>query len=131
MLQATLFAMFLTQGAAATKSDTATRSVAPQAEVDFTTGEALLTLCEKYEGEVSATVLACASYIQGFLDATSAEDEILTAVPRGAEMCLPKSATYRQHTLVVLKYLRDHPERLHEPRGTLALEALVLAYPCP
>jgi Rap1a immunity proteins len=32
---------------------------------------------------------------------------------------------------IVVKWLRDHPERLHEPRSGLVLEALRDAFPCP
>ena len=31
---------------------------------------------------------------------------------------------------VVAKWLREHPERLHEPRGTLTIAALRDAFPC-
>jgi hypothetical protein len=45
-------------------------------------------------------------------------------------ICIPESATVSQDERVVLKFLRDHPERLHERDTQLVFEALKQAFPC-
>lgn len=44
--------------------------------------------------------------------------------------CAPAEMTNKQAMLVVEKYLSDHPERLHEARAVLILDALKHAFPC-
>ena len=49
-------------------------------------------------------------------------------------LCLPKGGVTNGQAarvgLVVLRYLRDHPEQLHEKASFLAVLALVDAFPC-
>ena len=46
-------------------------------------------------------------------------------------ICFPDGAgSPGQLTHVVVKWLRDHPERLHEPKTILTLDALGDAFPC-
>ena len=45
--------------------------------------------------------------------------------------CAPKEVTVGQLVLVIVKFLRDHPERLHQGRAALTMEALTTAFPCP
>jgi hypothetical protein len=40
------------------------------------------------------------------------------------EICLPNEATIAQLARVVVKWLREHPERLHELKSFLVMEAL-------
>ena len=47
------------------------------------------------------------------------------------QVCLPEGLSSGQLLLVIVKFLRDHPERLHEARGFLALEAAKASFPCP
>ena len=44
--------------------------------------------------------------------------------------CLPKGSTYGQYARIVVKYLQDHPEELHQDEFDLAVGALVIAFPC-
>ena len=44
--------------------------------------------------------------------------------------CYPDTASMGQSIKVVEKYLRDNPNKLHEKRGGLVLDALKKAYPC-
>jgi len=44
--------------------------------------------------------------------------------------CGPDEVPILQLARVVVKWLREHPERLHEPKGVLAIEALRDAFPC-
>ena len=46
------------------------------------------------------------------------------------EFCSPKGVSIGQAVAVVIKYIEARPERMHEPFGGLALEALTAAWPC-
>jgi hypothetical protein len=48
---------------------------------------------------------------------------------RGA--CIPERAPVSQLARVLVKWLREHPERLHEPRYILTKDAFKEAFPCP
>jgi hypothetical protein len=44
--------------------------------------------------------------------------------------CISAMITNAQAVRVVVRYLRNHPERLHEPLADLVLAAFVDAWPC-
>jgi hypothetical protein len=44
--------------------------------------------------------------------------------------CVPDNATLLQVARVLVKWLREHPERLHEPKGALTIASLHDAFPC-
>jgi Ssp1 endopeptidase immunity protein Rap1a len=48
----------------------------------------------------------------------------------GLAWCSRPGVTLGQTMDVVSKYLRDNPEKLHEPAGLLVLNALGNAFPC-
>jgi hypothetical protein len=48
----------------------------------------------------------------------------------GQEFCSPKGVSIDEAVAVVIKYIEARPERMHEPFGGLALEALIAAWPC-
>jgi hypothetical protein len=48
----------------------------------------------------------------------------------GNRFCQPKGVTNSQAVAVVVKYIEARPERMHEPFGDLAIEALTAAWPC-
>jgi Rap1a immunity proteins len=60
----------------------------------------------------------CAGYVAGLVYA------------RSVFLCVPESATPEQGVRVVIRYIEARPERMHEPFGKLALEALEEAWPC-
>ncbi len=49
---------------------------------------------------------------------------------QGYKICVPDDATAGQLEQVVQKYLREHPEKLHESAGSLSAEAIYAAFPC-
>jgi hypothetical protein len=53
-----------------------------------------------------------------------------SSLPEGYRTCPPKTATHGQKIRVVIRYLEQQPERLHEPFNGLVLEALSSAWPC-
>jgi hypothetical protein len=44
--------------------------------------------------------------------------------------CIPDGVTLGQKTLVVIKYLTEYPELLHEPDTVLIIKAFMQAFPC-
>jgi len=48
-----------------------------------------------------------------------------------ANTCIPDEASIGQLARVVVKWLREHPEKLHELKSFLVMEALKNAFPCP
>jgi hypothetical protein len=49
----------------------------------------------------------------------------------GGQFCPSDTITYGQEQKIVLKYLNDHPEKLHLPSTFLVREAFRGAFPCP
>jgi len=45
-------------------------------------------------------------------------------------ICIPATATSAQSVSVVVRYLRNHPERLHEEFPFLVMDAFSDAWPC-
>jgi len=75
-------------------------------------------------GEVS-----CITYMSGLLDGMYLADKMSA---NGNRYCLPgdKNIDAEQGVLIVKKYLREHPEHLHQQAGALAALAIYLAFPC-
>ena len=82
------------------------------------TGSWLSSACEE---AVATSGSTCLTYVTGVFDAL----RLLQVV------CAPAGVTNDQAARVVLKFLRDNPQRLHEHRVVLTVEALVRAFPCP
>jgi hypothetical protein len=61
----------------------------------------------------------CTGFVQAFL-----------ALSPALDFCQPREATIGQAVAVVVKYVEARPERIHEPFGSLTLEALKAAWPC-
>lgn len=51
-------------------------------------------------------------------------------LPPNMRFCAPTTGTVTQAVRVVVKYLDDHPERLHDHFDILAVEGLRNAWPC-
>lgn len=68
----------------------------------------------------------CAGFIDGVMSQTLVEAKAGFDVP----FCLPTGGSMGQIVQVFVKYLDDHPERLHEPASLLLVESLAKAFPC-
>lgn len=88
--------------------------------VMFYTGNKLSELCSYTDLD------PCTTYILGVVDGQNAA---VTATSRDVAYCIPETASSGQIRDVVLKYLRDHPERRHIIAGTLIANALADAWP--
>lgn len=105
------------------------------------TGEMMLAKCAKgltYKESPALTerdvrdILYCSGYVRGFMDGVDVgQTAMLSHSHAGAARtsCAPDVST-GQGMRVFLKYLGDHPERLHEPAYILMWAALSQAWPC-
>ena len=69
----------------------------------------------------------CAGYVSGFLDALA----LLRWKGGATPVCVPAAGIENdQAARIVVKYLRQHPERLHESGRILLITAIAEAFPC-
>lgn len=105
-----------------------------------TTGRDLLHKCEvitHLQSEQNSTDslaygLYCMGYVTGILDLIE-DAQIQSGTPsnEGFHVCLPNTGiTNEETTRVVVKWLQDHPAKLHIPAPQAVVAALKLAYPC-
>ena len=96
-------------------------------------GNALLADCgDALKGKLSsATAFFKAGFCQGHIIGISSYNEYLNAVDAKRRVfCVPGSVTLNQNIRVVMKYLNEHPERLHFPDTLLIIEAFRESFPC-
>ena len=62
----------------------------------------------------------CVGYVNGVADSMIYENIF----------CTPSNSTHERFTLIVKKYLSEHPDKLHIHAGVLILDALKDAFPC-
>jgi len=74
----------------------------------------------------------CMGYIEGL--SAGIDEEIAFATEKGypapMPFCIPDGVEVKQSVVIVLKYIRDHPEKAHVRLSTLATAALQKAFPC-
>jgi len=104
-------------------------------------GSSLLTKCslavrvfdgEKLSSEDVAKGAFCVGYISGnhdtdFMVQMLEEHQKITLMKHA---CPPSNASTEQAVRVVVKYLRDNPERLHMPASILVTDAIRSSFPC-
>lgn len=106
---------------------------------DARTGVQLLHECEVASNENANLSPAeegqaeyCIAYLDGLTDAFAFwrfdNDKHKGQVPPPA--CIPTGVTNFELAKVVVKYLNDHPNSLHDSYRVLAVVALQVAYPC-
>jgi hypothetical protein len=76
----------------------------------------------------------CAGFMDGVIDTARAwensDEELKRKHEPWVRFCLPKEVTNGQIARVFVKFLEDHPEKLHFPANLLFIEALRTAFPC-
>ncbi len=82
-------------------------------------GNTLLDTCDSQGAKHDGAF--CYGYVAGVFDALG---------ERAVNICTPGIIPLRQTRDVILKYLRDNPERRQESAAKLATEALSAAWPC-
>jgi hypothetical protein len=94
------------------------------------TGEAIKPMCAEVESTAASSPGAtfCAGFMIGLVGGWNAAVSSAQSTP---PLCYRKVVTPAQLGLVFSKYLRDHPEQLHESVFVLGIRALDAAFPCP
>jgi hypothetical protein len=67
----------------------------------------------------------------GFLDAFRQLSRMLPSQPNVKLECLPDGGGQEQFIRVILKYLDQHPEKLHLPAVQIVYDAANEVFPCP
>ena len=105
------------------------------------TGELLLKECQVVTMHTDVTTKSalefgyeghCLGYLSGARDVFEEWDESNTRLHGNnpSPVCLPSNVTMHEIALVVVKYLNDHPNKLHNDISLLVMLALSDAYPC-
>ena len=102
------------------------------AHASGTFGQELLEECKLQNATLQSEY--CLGYIEGALQAVATwetSDEVQKRT-HNEHMCylLPDEVTNGQVRLILVKYLADHPKRLHLPAIILFIEALQETFPC-
>ncbi|MFH2045987.1 MAG: Rap1a/Tai family immunity protein [Pseudomonadota bacterium] len=71
----------------------------------------------------------CVGYLQGMADLNIIYSVVLKD-KKEIFFCIPEGVSHEQKARVIVKYLRDHPNKLHEHECGLVLDALREAFPC-
>lgn len=105
-------------------------AVAPGEPAGQQTGMEFLQKCAGGESVTQMVAeMKCHSYLLGMVDTY----QLLTPwlEPKRRVICLPTEGIQaEQALLIVTKWLRHHPEQLHESVRLLALKAFMEAFPC-
>jgi hypothetical protein len=93
-------------------------------------GNRFFAICGDVPGMAHLTDMgfACVTYVGGLTDG------IAMFADKGSiqEMyCAPSGVTHGQAVRLLVKYIKDHPEKSQEETRMLMLSALVAAFPCP
>ena len=80
-------------------------------------GTKLMSLCG------AADVKGCLAYMNGVADAMAEE-------PKPRRACIPPNVTAQQLRDVVMKLLRDEPEKRGYPAAKITVHAFAKAFPC-
>lgn len=90
------------------------------------TGNDLLRRCQGQSENAAIKIMNdtfCLGVIAGYTDA-------LRVTPSLKALCIPQNAEWEQRRKVVVKYMNEYPEKLHQYYGILILDAVAEAFPC-
>lgn len=103
-------------------------------------GNDLLTNCNaaltaadhKETSSEDTTILIRGSFCLGLMQGIKHLNRVYELkLKQDALFCLPESdISNEQAARIIVKYLKDHPEKLHLPDSFLAITAFINAYPC-
>jgi hypothetical protein len=93
--------------------------------VQAITGNKLIKTCEKYNVEITNVdfqmTAYCTGYITGVVDGMNYIEN---------RFCVPRKVIYGQIIKVVIKYLKNNPQRLHQDYAPLIYSAVSESFPC-
>lgn len=100
-------------------------SWAEQPATRHTSGNDLRNYCQAVlDHETGARAGICAGYINAYR-------ELAEMLPDEKLLCVPDGVGNEQFIRVLMKYLDQHPERLHVAAPQLIYDAMSEAFPCP
>ncbi|MGD1080463.1 MAG: Rap1a/Tai family immunity protein [Candidatus Sulfotelmatobacter sp.] len=104
-------------------------------DYNFTSsGNDFLRLCDVNEEHATTMTGACRGYVAGVIDGFDGAfilGQTSRHEPPKGLFCTPAESTLGQKYRVVVKFMKDHPEKDHLPASALILEAILGAFPCP
>lgn len=103
----------------------------------FADGNKLLAGCQGFikilEGKASESGGVaegfCAGYVQGMSDLNTIHS-VFYAGKVKFDICMPQNVNNAQRVRVLIKYLEENPEKLHESEAELVWQAYAKAFPC-
>ena len=108
-------------------------AAAPQTGVDLLEECQLATMDNSTQTGLQMTkAMHCMGYLSGVMDSYLVW-EVYNDEAKGHILppaCFPDHVTLIELARVVVKFLNDHPNKLHEEYGFLVISALRDAYPC-
>jgi len=67
----------------------------------------------------------------GFMNGLLVSNRLFLDMKRGAPFfCAPQAVTPGQAAQIFVKYMNDHPEKLHEGAPVMVMVSLMAAFPC-
>jgi hypothetical protein len=101
--------------------------VIPTGWASALTGTELYRFCAQSKKDDGADMF-CKAYVRGFVDALGLGHY---SAEHGIKYCPPDDGLSEvQARLIIEKFLREHPERMHEKAGIVAGLALFVAFDC-
>ncbi len=94
-------------------------------------GNQFLLQCGDMMGKSSSDAFQrgeCFGYVEG-LDAGAKSIVALEGLKQ-PPYCMPEEVTIGQIANILLKFIKDHPEKTDIPASVLAVDSLMLAFPC-
>ncbi len=87
----------------------------------------LMMSCRGAGSNIEVTLMACAAYINGMIDAN-----IMMSTIEGREpvFCPPSDIHGLQAIKIFVKWADEHPEQLHEHKRLGVTRSLLAAFPC-
>jgi hypothetical protein len=95
---------------------------------DFQSGNSLLSRCRSDASLADRQY--CLGYVTGAADFAIQDERNNKAMDKVCWINIPDGVTSGQLLEILVKYLREHPERLHYQGGYLIIEAFHQAFPC-
>jgi hypothetical protein len=104
----------------------------PAASQDWSYGNGFYASCSEVVAPTGAKPnwpgIACLGYVKGLHDMAGFMWSSGRIRP---EVCPPSGVSMSQYYDILLKYLKDNPDKRHEPTAALLWEAASASFPCP
>ncbi|MGE0653610.1 MAG: Rap1a/Tai family immunity protein, partial [Alphaproteobacteria bacterium] len=101
-------------------------SMAQQSSAEtFETGRTLLQKCS----DEAANLNRCQSYIEGVADAMRLEQAYRRTF-FGSRICINQNVLGREIKMIVVRWMREHPEALRSPAAQVIAQAVLKEFPC-